>query len=303
MGNLLESFAKDVYSQYGEDGILKHIFDLLGVPTGYFCEFGAWDGIKHSNTYNLYLQGWSGCYIEGDPHRFSALQANIQRPNTKCICAMVVAQGDGEHSRTLDEILESTGAPIEFDLLSIDIDGDDLLVWKSLKSRSARVVVIEYNGTIPIGVEFANEGGGNRGNSCTSIVNYARSRDYILIAQTEGNLIFGKCDLMMEHGLPEIRLRPNTSYFFGYDGTLFFKEAFFEDERGATQILDTISVPWTQAFFPQPIPEAFRGYGQFESERKRFSAAVYFCYRNLMLLSRNRFIGTLAFLRRRLRSW
>ena len=39
--------------------------------------------------------------------------------------------------------------PHEFDLVCIDIDYNDYWVWKNLKDFHSRVVVIEYNSTIP----------------------------------------------------------------------------------------------------------------------------------------------------------
>ena len=37
----------------------------------------------------------------------------------------------------------------EFDLLSIDIDFNDYFVWKAIKDYNPRVVIIEYNSSIP----------------------------------------------------------------------------------------------------------------------------------------------------------
>jgi hypothetical protein len=39
------------------------------------CEFGAWDGRKYSNTYQLIAnKGWSGVLIEADPVKFEDLK-------------------------------------------------------------------------------------------------------------------------------------------------------------------------------------------------------------------------------------
>lgn len=68
------------------------------------------------------------------------------------------SNGDGDMikkefitAENINDILSKYGVPREFDLLSIDIDFNDYWVWKSIdeKKFSARVVVIEYNSSIP----------------------------------------------------------------------------------------------------------------------------------------------------------
>lgn len=60
MNNVLERYASSVTSQDGEDGILEHIFERLGVGKGFCIEFGAADGHYLSNTFRLIHHcGWS----------------------------------------------------------------------------------------------------------------------------------------------------------------------------------------------------------------------------------------------------
>ena len=72
--NSHHQFCRNVYSQNGEDGLLDQLLNELGIQTSTFCEFGASDGINSSNTRNLIEQrGFTGLYIEGNPHVFPAL--------------------------------------------------------------------------------------------------------------------------------------------------------------------------------------------------------------------------------------
>jgi hypothetical protein len=45
----------------------------------------------------------------------------------------------------VNELFARYEVPESFDLLSIDIDGNDYWVWKAIRGFRARVVVIEYN--------------------------------------------------------------------------------------------------------------------------------------------------------------
>ena len=68
-GSLLFQY-KNVHSQIGQDGILEEIFKRVGIKKGFFCEFGAWDGVYLSNCRKLFEEGWSGVFIEADKKVF-----------------------------------------------------------------------------------------------------------------------------------------------------------------------------------------------------------------------------------------
>lgn len=120
---------RKVYSQFGEDGILEAIFDRIGTGNKRFVEFGVEDGAE-CNTRRLKELGWSGLWMDG-----AGDGQEVQRE-------FVTAEN-------INALFEKYQVPFEFDLLSIDIDGNDLWVWRSLDARyRPRVVVIEYNATI-----------------------------------------------------------------------------------------------------------------------------------------------------------
>lgn len=49
----LNEFASNVTSQFGEDGIIEKILEVIGDANRWCVEFGASDGVYLSNTYNL----------------------------------------------------------------------------------------------------------------------------------------------------------------------------------------------------------------------------------------------------------
>ena len=50
----LRKFEYNVKSQNGEDGVIEEIFNRIGTKNNICVEFGAWDGIQLSNTFNLW---------------------------------------------------------------------------------------------------------------------------------------------------------------------------------------------------------------------------------------------------------
>lgn len=130
-----------VYSQNGEDGIIESIFDRIGATNRVFVEIGLQDGLECNSTW-LLLKGWSGYWLEGNPKSVAAIQDKFSGPIGN---RQLKVQQGFITAENVEAILQENGVPIEFDMLSIDIDGNDYWVWKSIEQFKPRVVVIEYN--------------------------------------------------------------------------------------------------------------------------------------------------------------
>ena len=130
-----------VYSQNGEDGIIEAIFDRIGTTNRVFVEIGVQDGLECNSTW-LLLKGWSGYWLEGNPKSVEAIQDKFSGPINK---RQLKVQQGFITAENVEALLQENGVPIEFDMLSIDIDGNDYWVWKAIDQVNPRVVVIEYN--------------------------------------------------------------------------------------------------------------------------------------------------------------
>lgn len=186
----LRRFARNVTSEMGEDGMIARIFEIMP-PTSRWCvEFGAGDGEASSNTWTLLnQQGWQGVLIERAPHRFAALARRYQgADNVHALNRMVAIEG----SDCLDQVLAQTPIPTCFDLLSIDIDGNDWHVWQSLSEYRPRLVVVEFNPTIPNEILFVQDRDPtvNQGASLRAFIELAAAKGYELIATTAYNAFF-----------------------------------------------------------------------------------------------------------------
>ena len=227
--NWFEAYKTDITSQTGEDGILERVFELIQGEHRWCCEFGAWDGKKYSNTYQLLAnKDWSGVLIEADPIKFKELPKTFGN-NSKIQFFNRFVNFSGKD--TLDDILSETSIPIDFDLLSIDIDGNDYHIWNSVVKYSPKVVIIEYNQSMANHIEYIQEPNVtvNHGNSILSLTKLAKSKGYELIAVTDLNGIYVKKEFYGLFGIDNNsleKLRPFSPYvtdvYQFYDGALVF---------------------------------------------------------------------------------
>jgi hypothetical protein len=123
----LRAYEKQINSQNGEDGIIAEIFRRIGTKNQYFVEFGVESGVQCNCAHLALDQGWPGLFLEADPDFFAQLADRYQAyPRVRCVRAAVT-------SDNIEHLLETHGVPPSFDLLSIDIDGNDYWVWSALR--------------------------------------------------------------------------------------------------------------------------------------------------------------------------
>jgi hypothetical protein len=230
----LSKYQKNLYSQNGEDGIILEVLSRLGrlkdsnSGTNWCVEFGAWDGIRGSNTYNLIENhNYISVQIEPDKKKFKELEKNLDP--TKHVLINSFVEIDGKYS--LDQILHRASIPINFDLLSIDVDGMDYHIWEATRNFRPKVVCIEFNPTIPGHVDFIQERNFkvSQGSSLKSVIELAKTKKYTLVAITHCNLIFvcsedaskviGDLESQEIVGSHESIFKPNF-LFLGYDGSV-----------------------------------------------------------------------------------
>ncbi len=221
---------RDVYSQTGEDGIIEAILSTIGDRDRWCVEFGAWDGQNLSNTRNLIeAQAYSAVLIEGDALRYAALKKFYEGDNR--IFPVNAFVGFNE-AHGLDALLRKTPIPEDFDFLSIDIDGNDYHVWNAVRLYRPKVVVIEFNPTIPTECHFIQPADPalNQGASLSALTALALSKGYQLASVLLFNAFFVRDDLF-----PRLEIAENSAFvlrkdlslltflFHGYDGTMFLQ--------------------------------------------------------------------------------
>ena len=186
--------------QHGEDRILEMFFK--GQETGFIIDVGAADGIDNSNSYKLLQRpGWGGLLIEPEPSQYAAMfglyegRKNIHTFNNavglqggitatlfqggqiSTLCPHIKQSGIDVHGEevykgeiqvtvhTLTSLIKSINDFFEIptiDFLTIDAEGMDFEVWRSLDKKEwmPRLVCMEGHGYMMEGYyEFCRVGG------------------------------------------------------------------------------------------------------------------------------------------------
>ncbi len=125
------------YAQFGEEAIFDWIFKHIGTKSNFVVDFGA--GTLNSGLSNsryLIEKGWNGLLMDGNP----AEQNDIIKKE------FITAEN-------IVSLFDKYEIPKEIDLLSIDIDGNDFWVLKSIleSDYSPRVIINEFNGCLEVG--------------------------------------------------------------------------------------------------------------------------------------------------------
>lgn len=207
--------------------MLRALLDRLPEPVGWCVEFGAWDGKHLSNTYPFIKDyGWHAVLIESDPNQFRKLVRTWQG-TSKVTAVNQMVGWSAEDS--LDTILARTAIPAEFDFLSIDIDGNDYHVWEAVVAYRPRIVLIEFNQTIPNSVDFVQpaDPAVNQGSSLRAIARLGKEKGYQLVATTAFNAFLVAERYFAALQVPDSSIEALrsedgvvTNIFFGYDGTV-----------------------------------------------------------------------------------
>ena len=128
-----------VYSQTDEDGLLLYIFSIIGF-TNKICVDMAFGSPFGANTTNLICNwGFHGLLVEG-----TGAPANFFESHKDTFIFPPTLQHAWITAENVNELCLKNGIEGVIDFFSLDMDGVDYWVWKSLKAISPRVVVVEY---------------------------------------------------------------------------------------------------------------------------------------------------------------
>jgi len=213
----LSGLARSLYAQGTEESILLRLLERIAPVHRYCVDIGASDGLRNSNTALLLREhGWQGLLIEGSSYRFERLKANFGD------APRVQLRHEQVQPETVNGLLAEAGVPEEFDLLSIDIDGNDYWIWRALTVWRPSIVVIEYNPyyapperwVMCFNPNHAWDGSTYYGASLESLFHLGKSKGYELVCCDDmgNNAFFVRQDLHARVGIannaPSVLFRP-----------------------------------------------------------------------------------------------
>jgi len=210
MMDFLYNHSENEYSQHGEDGINKFLFEYLNITEGCMLEIGAWDGFYLSNTANLWSNSkhYKSILIEpfinhkGPPKpRLNKEKLETEYDNVDCFVEAA------SPNNTLESIINRSKFEVtndNFVLASIDIDGDDLVVARSLGRYKPIILIIEPNGGI-----YDRKYHNQPGSTVSELVEFGEEIGYELIGQSgelhraQGNCYFIRNDFKSKFDICE----------------------------------------------------------------------------------------------------
>ena len=182
-----------IFSQFGDDGIIQWLINYLDIPNKTFVEFGVEKYIESNTRFLLYKDKWSGLVIDGEEQNINYIKNDDVSYlfNLQSITSFITKDN-------INELITSRNFDKELGLLSIDIDGNDYWIWKSLENINPIIVISEYNAefglnpwTIPYEENFVWDKVNNMyywGTSLTSLCDLANQKGYSFVGcNSQGN--------------------------------------------------------------------------------------------------------------------
>lgn len=136
----LSELEFQVFSQFGDDGIIQWLIHHLDIGHKSFVEFGVERYTESNTRFLLFNNKWEGLVIDGDAENIYFIRNNIESAffNLKSVCSFITKDN-------IADLISSNGFGPDMGLLSIDIDGNDYWVWKALADLHPVIVIVEYN--------------------------------------------------------------------------------------------------------------------------------------------------------------
>jgi hypothetical protein len=130
-----------VFSQWGEDGILNYIFEVLGLTKPRIMEVGASNFIECNSRFAAEHRNARVYAVDLNPELISTVQAMdlSWKNHIFPVMGKITPENIQSHERQANELM------FGIDLVSFDIDGNDYWCLEKMLLKNVSVVVVEVN--------------------------------------------------------------------------------------------------------------------------------------------------------------
>ena len=127
-----------VYSQWGEDGIIQYLIQILPILNKTFIEFGVQDYTEANTRFLLEADNWSGMIMDGSKENMDTVRREdiYWRYDLNAVPVFITREN-------INTLLLKSGFDRDLGILSIDIDGNDYWVWKEINVMQPRIIICE----------------------------------------------------------------------------------------------------------------------------------------------------------------
>lgn len=155
--NTLEEAEFQVYSQFGEDGIIQWLIHNIDIESKTFVEFGVEEYSEANTRFLLMNNNWSGLVMDGSEENMKRLNSweYLWKYDLKTSAAFITKDN-------INQLISDAGFQGDIGILSIDLDGNDWWILNAIDCVSPRILICEYNNifgdekkvTVPYDAEF-----------------------------------------------------------------------------------------------------------------------------------------------------
>lgn len=197
LANFNNQFLKDVkrlsdaefqvYSQWGDDGIIQWLIYKTGLSSKTFVEFGVQNYTESNTRFLVVNNNWEGLVMDGSAEDVAYIKndpiCNLHHLHAKCVFIT---------KENINSLLSDLPFDGELGILSVDIDGNDYWVWKEINVVNPVIVISEYNAhfklntwTVPYKSDFVRAPEGHKKNywgvSLQSLCDLAEEKGYYFV--------------------------------------------------------------------------------------------------------------------------
>jgi hypothetical protein len=177
-----------VFSQWGDDGIIQYLINKIDIPNKSFVEFGVENYTESNTRFLLINNNWSGLVIDGSEENVNHIKNDIISWGFD-----IYAKQSFITKENINNLLNNLPFGQDIGILSIDIDGNDYYIWKEITVVNPVVVIVEYNSlfgferpvTIPYSANFVRDRETYDmlfyGSSLLSLCDLANQKGYVFI--------------------------------------------------------------------------------------------------------------------------